>query len=96
MEKKFTEGEWRVVNSGGKVISERKDYYVEICMLETVPLKISEEVHANARLIASAPNMFEALQSIIDYWNTPQSGSINDHINHSLKIAEKAIKKATE
>jgi hypothetical protein len=46
-------------------------------------------------LIAAAPDLLEALKSIVDYWNTQQKGSMNDHITHSLKLAEAAIKKAT-
>lgn len=59
-----------------------------------VPTK--KQALANARLIAAAPDMFEALKSIIDYWNNSQKGSMNDHIEHSLKLAEAAIKKAIE
>jgi hypothetical protein len=56
----------------------------------------SEESLANAQLIAAAPEMLKALQSIVEYWNTPQKGnlSLNDHVEHSLKLAEKAINKA--
>lgn len=56
----------------------------------------NREEHANAKIIAAAPDMLQALQSIVDYWNTPQKGSMNDHMNHIFEIAEKAIKKATE
>ena len=48
-----------------------------------------------AKLIAAAPDLLEALQSIVKYWNTPQQGSMNDHIDHSLKLAQAAIEKAT-
>ena len=55
-----------------------------------------EVAKANAHLIAAAPEMLKALQSIVEYWNTPQKGnlSLNDHVEHSLKLAEEAINKA--
>jgi nitrous oxide reductase accessory protein NosL len=52
----------------------------------------------NAKLIAAAPEMFDTLKSIVDYWNAPQEGkkSMNDHMDHIFKLADIAIKKATE
>ena len=51
---------------------------------------------ANMNLFTAAPEMLKALQSIAEYWNTPQKGnlSLNDHVEHSLKLAEEAINKA--
>lgn len=59
-------------------------------------MKEVKEMKANAQLIAAAPEMLKALQSIVDYWNTPQNGNLSlyDHIRHSLKLAEEAINKA--
>jgi len=51
--------------------------------------------HPDALLIQAAPEMFEALKSIVEYWNNPQKGSLNDHVAHSLQLAELALNKAT-
>ncbi|SFK99040.1 hypothetical protein SAMN05216357_11040 [Porphyromonadaceae bacterium KH3CP3RA] len=48
----------------------------------------------DAQLITAAPEMLEALQSIVGYWNTPQKGSLHQHLMHSLDLAQKAIDKA--
>lgn len=55
---------------------------------------INDEDIANARLISAAPDMLEALQSIAEYWDTPQSGSLHQHVLHPLELAQKAINKA--
>ena len=67
--------------------------YEIICGKQVVITETYRE--ANAKLIAAAPEMFEALKSIVEYWETPKTGSLHDHILHSLEIAESAIKKAT-
>jgi hypothetical protein len=55
------------------------------------------EMLANTKIVAAAPEMLETLQNIVEYWNAPQANqSLHDHIERSLKMAEKAIKKATE
>jgi hypothetical protein len=88
---KYTKGDWFI--SGGYQIVAMPSQ-VKIC--NRVSGATAEEAESNKKLIASAPDMFEALQSIVDYWNTPQKGSMNDHIAYSIKLAESAIKKATK
>lgn len=53
---------------------------------------------ANGKLLAASKDMFEALEAIIRYWDTPAppDKSINDHIYHIIGLAENAYKKATE
>lgn len=94
-----TKGEWKVdgepffdtySNLWKQKISYNDHFY------QYVMGRTEEEVIANANLIAAAPLMLKALQSIAEYWNTPQKGnlSLNDHVEHSLKLAEEATNKA--
>lgn len=101
MEAKFTKGEWLRMSQGAiyDALVNRWFYTMldkEGKILLRVYGQTVEEAEANARLIAAAPAMFEALRSIVEYWNTPQSESMVKHIEHSLAAAEAAIKKATE
>jgi hypothetical protein len=95
---KGTTAKWRVGNDFHEITTSRigiLEGSKEICKINFFG-KGSIEASANAKLIAAAPEMLQALQSIIEYWDNPQKGSLNDHIEHSLKIAELVIKKATE
>lgn len=95
MEPKFTKGKWEIKPS-------RKRYYARISgkgwsSFAKVVIRmngfqdLNEEGLANAKLIASAPDLFEALNEIIPF----ASEWIND--NHpSMQKAKEAIKKATE
>lgn len=64
---KHTEGNWFVTNSGGTVTTDNKSMFTKICTLETVPLKITEEVCANARLIAAAPELLKSLEYVVKF-----------------------------
>lgn len=93
-----TKGKWEYTNKSNTLFSigSSGTTFAEVYL----PFDADDitEAEANAKLIAAAPDMLEALQSIIEYWNTPQSGSLSlhDHITHSLYLAEKAINKALE
>lgn len=55
------------------------------------------EPQANAKLVAAAPDMYEALEHIIEYWNRDRNDeAMHDALWHIIETAEKAIKKATE
>ena len=64
MTQKHTPGPWGVANSGGRVIRAGMVHPATIAVLETVPLKISDEIIANARLIAAAPELLAALEHL--------------------------------
>ena len=78
---KGTQGKWRI---GRNIL----DGEVKICDTYTdtiIGTKSNEESVtidiANTKLIAAAPELLEALESITDYWESPQKGSLNDHVN---------------
>ena len=51
---------------------------------------------ANARLIAAAPDLLEALQDIAEYWNQDQNeAAMADACWHAIHTARAAITKAT-
>lgn len=90
---KGTKGEWFAARdaNGLGIFTERE----KICTLFE-HRHSGEEVDANASLIVAAPELLKALLSITEYWNTPQESnlSLNYHIEHSLRLAKKAINKA--
>jgi len=54
-----------------------------------------EMADANARLIAAAPEMLEALQHIAEYWNRDQNETaMADALWHIIETAEALIAKA--
>ncbi len=55
-----------------------------------------KETKANARLIASAPELLEALQSIAGWSKCQCSEKHGDNPNCPVLIAERAVRKATE
>lgn len=95
MQVNYTKGPWRFHENGdGSYTILTEDNKWVIAFIQNGE-KWNEEQIATAKLIAAAPDLLEALQIIVEYWNTPQEGSMNDHIDHSLKLATAAIKKAT-
>ena len=95
---KFTDGEWVVKQNPEfptlhQIWSEQREGGFPVYIAKTCYAIQSE---ANAKLIASAPDMYNALESIINYWNTPQKAtlSMENHFEHIIEIAEKALKKA--
>ena len=99
METKFSKGEWKLSNHRTK-----KGYYAKIdapgwgdfarvVVRMTGEESDSGEGVANAKLIAAAPDMFEAIQILLgDIERSPICYTREEKI----EIARKAIKKATE
>lgn len=94
----YTKGEWRheIEKDGiniNDVIKHNNQYVATIHV--TGP---DSEWKSNAKLIAAAPNLLEALSNLLD--SIPKQD--NDHdwwpdeLTHAVEAAEKAITKATE
>ena len=102
METKFTKGEWKAT------IAELKDFFLcavgsvetkrVICHTNLDPEMTSEECKANAKLIAAAPDMFNALEELLAQVKQFTAGNIGeqDYFRDEISNAKKAIKKATE
>jgi len=89
-----TQGSWRfeIRNSEAMVTTCRngKDMVVAGCLFdEEIDLEL-EEVEANARLIASAPDLLACLQNLIDRGLIVND---NDHYEECIKAISKATGK---
>lgn len=92
-ETKFSKGIWKVGSSGGSIVSENNGEENIIAILETVPLKISPETEYNAYLMAASPDLFKALEILLEnckFYNTETMRKISV----PLKKAKAAIAKA--
>ena len=88
---KITQGKWVVSDSQEHLASiTANDVYIADCYSggEESNQATAEESLANARLIASAPEMLEALKTLVKAYN---EGRINqDHITEAKKLISKA------
>lgn len=91
MEFKGTKGEWEVYDNGNFPEIKLKGQYVgQICMMPysnaefEKAVNSKEENEANAKLIAAAPDLLQALQKI----------AVNSNDHAMIRIAIKAIQKA--
>jgi hypothetical protein len=104
METKFTKGKWSYAESSNEV-----DYLVYVDGLPCLFISLNygvdpkyidkEETEANAKLIAAAPDMLEALNEMVKNLSSYVYGlKIRDGFSELLALenAKKAIKKATE
>ena len=96
MEKKFTKGQWVIDSDFITVEVDGIDEVVcdldPIDVYPTVYQRSEEEKDANAKLIAAAPELLEALIALV---NGCLSDSESDKVV-SLRKAKQIIKKATE
>ena len=86
----YTGGEWRVNRTEGKNKEEFAEYIVTsfpnggvkgIALIRTYPYRLESE--ANARLIASAPDLYEACQAIVKWLD-----DIPGHVGRQIKFSE--------
>lgn len=86
---KHTKGPWKVDKNGAICLVE---YAKSIAMVNSVFIP-KEEFEANAKLIAAAPQLLEALQEFV---NAVYSGCSKEELDMLRKKGEEAIKAATE
>lgn len=96
MEKKFTQGEWFVNPEHPNEIRTEDLGLIVTCYPEIyVPEYYTDQVKANAKLIAAAPYMYEALYQLAE--ELDKLSIDGNSIEFRLwKIANDALKKATE
>ena len=87
--KKFTKGEW--INLGYRVDVDIADGLSGIC--EMSDWMTEEEMEANAKLIAAAPELLQVSIKCLQWCNSAMSP---EFVNKLRIEAETAIKKATE
>lgn len=92
-ETKHSPGKWTTLNQDG-------DIYIEAESRCAVVARIfagvgNAEDEANAKLIAAAPDLLEALEAIMSIY--PDRGDVMDRVNvNVIQMAKEAIKKATQ
>ena len=91
MEFKGTKDEWVVSKENPKMVLTISGGYKPNAMMLTSVSK--EEMKANAKLIAAAPELLKALQGLIKQIGNEHCSEFMDK---PLEKAEQAIKKATE
>lgn len=96
MEKKFTKGEWTFYETPNyhkpecsRIEVSSRDSSLWICKVQNSGYIAEDEGLANAKLIAAAPSLLEALISL--YESLPDG-----YASECLPMVRKAIKKATE
>ena len=92
----FTQGPFSVAETRHKydiVIRGPKNEPIALVLIAGFSKK---EGAANANLLAAAPDLFESLQNIAEYWNQDQNeAAMADACWHAIHTARAAIAKAT-
>ena len=75
METKYTSGKWSATNTNAKdgAIPIQNEAGVLVAYASDNMTETREETGANARLIAAAPELLEALQEFVDYLDSDLS-----------------------
>lgn len=101
MEKKFTKGEWAVHHDGVYLDQKNVNYddrNVADIICHPPDKRMSNASYKkwkyNAKLIAAAPEMLEALESFV--YEIEKTRSDDNILEESYHLAKEAIKKATE
>lgn len=94
-EAKHTPGPWQWTQHFDPTISIYKDGFGQIARLYDSSVGTGK---ANARLIAAAPDLLEALKTLVpmlDEWHKEHPAHVGDKEPHAIKAASAAIAKAT-
>ena len=90
---KFTPGPWAVAyldRNDQRVVQAE---YIEICTCWHHSIgSIGQEMEANARLIAAAPEMYEALKALVNA--VPHSLRVTSEFNSAWHVGRAALAKA--
>jgi hypothetical protein len=90
-EYKYTPGPWTI--SGSHIIG----YPESNIAIAVIYSNVGQPAKANTKLISAAPDMFEALQSVNNYFIDLQNKcALTNSDERAWKLVAKAIKKATE
>lgn len=95
MKKKFTEGEWIVDKNRDTVCIDIlcNDEVVATCWDD---YDCVDQLRANAKLIAAAPDLLEALNDLVLASDLSSNSPVVVNWNELINNAKKSIKKATE
>ena len=96
MKKKFTEGKWviddiDILSESGMIICEVHDGFDSHILDMDMDV-----VNANAKLIAAAPDLLEALNDLVLASDLSSNSPVVGNWNELINNAKNAIKKATE
>jgi hypothetical protein len=87
-----TQGEWAFDDN--EIYSESTDHGAAICTMNTTSAHFTEEeVKANARLLAAAPELLETLKQLIERCLRTADTTL---LHEELYNAQQAIQKATQ
>ncbi len=93
MMSKHTPGPWRIIEIRGRAVILEPEQDGHVCKISEWADEYAEEQEANARLIAAAPELLEALENLVSLCEA----GLNKEYNIEAELSEPraAIAKAT-
>jgi hypothetical protein len=92
----WTEGPWEVIepDENGQAVVKGKHTEVATCWHHCVG-SIEKQMHANARLIAAAPELYAALSGMVGEFGPVRDDYYMDREQDTIDAARAALRKAT-